>query len=59
MIAILCMLVSACPVSAEVLQWEGWAFETRNVHASVVMLKGESVLKLERDLKAVPFDAQR
>jgi hypothetical protein len=58
-LAILTMLVGSGPAFAEAFQWEGWTFETRNVHASVVTLKGESVLRLERDLKALPFDAQR
>lgn len=34
-------------------------FEIRNVTASVVKLKGEDVIKVERDLKALPFDINR
>lgn len=32
-------------------------FELRNVTGSVVQLNGEEVLKIERDLEALPFDA--
>jgi len=39
------------------LQLHGQEFELRNVIGSVTELHGEKVLKLERDLKALPFDA--
>jgi hypothetical protein len=35
------------------------SFDLVNVTASVVKLNGEEVLKVERDLKALPFDAKR
>jgi uncharacterized damage-inducible protein DinB len=34
-------------------------FELRNVTGSVIEFQGEKVLKLERDLKALPFDESR
>jgi hypothetical protein len=45
--------------SADTIQWEGREFYTKNVHASVIKLKGEEVLKVERDLKALPFDEKK
>jgi hypothetical protein len=35
------------------------SFEPVNVTAAVVKLDGEEVLKVERDLKALPFDIKR
>lgn len=52
-------VVAASGALAETVEWEGREFETRNVKASVVELKGEQVLRVERDLKALPFDAER
>lgn len=43
----------------QTLEWEGRVFEMVNVKASVTQLKGESVLRLERDLEALPFDINR
>jgi hypothetical protein len=44
-------------MKTQLLQWEGRTFETCNVNASLVKLNGEEVLKVERDLAALPFDA--
>lgn len=43
-------------VQAQTIEWEGRPFERVNVRASVVKLQGEDVLKVERDLEALPFD---
>lgn len=41
---------------AQTIKWNGEIFEISNVTASVVQLNGEEVLKVERDLVALPFD---
>lgn len=41
---------------AQDLSWEGKTFELRNVNAAIVDFRGEQVLKVERDLQALPFD---
>jgi len=41
---------------AQPVKFEGKEFELNNVKASVVKLKGQEVLKIERDLTALPFD---
>lgn len=46
-------------IFAETIEWEGRKFELNLVNASVVTLKGEQVLKVERDLKALPFDINK
>ena len=45
-------------VQGQTLQWQGNTFEVNDVKASVVSLQGEEVLKVERDLKALPFDVE-
>jgi hypothetical protein len=45
--------------AAETIVWEGRTFETVNVKASIVTLRGEQVLRVERDLQAFPFDLAR
>lgn len=52
-------LLTSLPVWADTITWEGREFYKKNVHASVVTLKGEEVLKVQRDLKALPFDINR
>ena len=34
-------------------------FELRNVTGSIIKFQGKKVLKIERDLKAIPFDVNR
>jgi hypothetical protein len=41
------------------IEWERRSFEMVNVKASIVDLRGESVLRLERDLESFPFDPKR
>jgi hypothetical protein len=58
---VLILLVCVSPYLnsyAQIIQWEGRAFEVSNVKASVTTLKGEKVLKVERDLKKLPFDVK-
>lgn len=40
------------------LTWQKQKFELHNVKASVVRREGEEVLKVERDLQALPFDVK-
>jgi hypothetical protein len=49
----------ASPASADVVVWDGRTFETVNVKAGIVTLRGEQVLKVERDLTSLPFDPAR
>jgi hypothetical protein len=43
-------------MKTQLLQWAGRTFVISNVKASLVELNGEEVLKVERDLDALPFD---
>jgi hypothetical protein len=56
---VLLSAVCAAPAAAEVIVWEGRTFETVNVKAAIVNLRGEQVLKIERDLQSFPFDPTR
>jgi len=40
------------------IAWKNQEFEIKSVTASLVQLNGEEVLKIERDLKALPFDVK-
>lgn len=44
---------------AQTIEFEGKEFELSNVKASVEKLDGEEVLRIERDLEALPFDEER
>jgi len=44
---------------AQTLQFQGQTFEAKNVIASVTKLDGKEVLRVERDLQALPFDTAR
>lgn len=46
-------------IFAQKITFQNREFEVKNVHAAVVKLDGEAVLKVERDLKAIPFDVNR
>jgi hypothetical protein len=46
-------------VGAQSFQWQGHAFTASGVKASVVQLNGEEVLRVERDLRLIPFDSTR
>ena len=45
--------------NAQTLNWNGYEFEITNVKASITQLNGEEVLKVERDLDALPFDVKK
>ncbi|QHT65529.1 hypothetical protein GXP67_02030 [Rhodocytophaga rosea] len=51
-------LCAVCAFGQEIV-FQKQKFEAINVTASVVKLNGEEVLKVERDLKALPFDVNR
>jgi len=46
-------------INAQTIFFEGREFELSHVNATVVQLHGESVLRIERDLKSLPFDPTR
>jgi len=55
------LLLSLCAAAAftQNITFQNQEFEIKNVHAAVVQLDGEQVLKVERDLKALSFDVKR
>ncbi|MBC7775758.1 MAG: alpha/beta fold hydrolase [Phycisphaerae bacterium] len=57
----LTILLSLCALVAfaQNITFQNQTFEAKNVHASIVKLNGEEVLKVERDLNAIPFDVKR
>lgn len=57
-LTVLLFLLSILNAQAQTLKWEGREFEIAAVNASIVQLEGEEVLKVERDLKALPFDLE-
>jgi len=56
---LLLSVVCASRAAAATIEWDGRTFETVNVKAAIVTLRGEQVLKLERDLQSFPFDPTR
>ena len=40
------------------INWKSQKFELKNITGSIVQLNGEEVFKIERDLKALPFDVK-
>ena len=54
-------LFGLCPVWAfgQDITFQNQEFEAKNVIASVVMFNGQEAIKVERDLKALPFDVNR
>ncbi len=55
---LLLLLIAMCCYGQEI-RWHNQRFILRNVTGSVESLEGEQVLKLERDLLALPFDVNR
>lgn len=55
------LFLSLCAFAtlAQKITFQNREFEAKNVHATVVELDGEQVLKVERDLKALPFDVKK
>ena len=58
LLAVLALILFGDTVRVQAIEWEGRNFEAVNVKASVVNLDGEDVLKVERDLEALPFDVE-
>lgn len=52
------LIVFVIVASAQNLKFKNHEFELKNVNASIVKLNGEKVLKIDRDLTALPFDAK-
>lgn len=56
---VLYLVISITNLHAQTITFENKLFELCNVKASVVHWKGQSVLKVERDLEKLPFDSNR
>lgn len=52
-------LLPTFPALSETIQWEGREFILNKVKASLTRIGGEEVLKVERDLAALPFDIKK
>lgn len=52
-------ILCAAGALGQQLKLDKYDFELKNVSGAITELNGEKVLKLERDLKAIPFDANR
>ena len=52
-------LINISVLSAQNFQWEGYTVKNVNVNSEIVTLEGTNVLKVERDLKSLPFDLDR
>jgi hypothetical protein len=50
------MILCTLATYGQKISWKNQVFELKNVTGSLVQLNGEEVLKVERDLKAIPFD---
>ena len=55
------ILFNLCAFAAfgQKLRLNNQEFELRNVTGSIIKFQGKNVLKIERDLKAIPFDVNR
>lgn len=56
---LLCFLAYGSESFCQTIKWNKQEFEAKNVNASLVKMNGEEVLKVERDLNALPFDTSR
>ena len=58
---LLYFLINLCTLCAfgQEIVFQKQKFDAKNVTASVVSLNGEDVIKIERDLKALPFDVDK
>lgn len=56
----LVLLLNFCAFATigQTVKWKNLEFELKNVTGSLVRLNGEEVLKIERDLKVLPFDTK-
>lgn len=59
LIGVVAILVASQATQAQSIQWQGQSFTASGVTASIVRLHGEEVLRVERDLRAIPFDSAR
>jgi len=53
------MLLCSFAAFGQKLKLKNQEFELRNVTGSIIKFQGKEVLKIERDLKAIPFDVNR
>ena len=56
---LLLLNIIAVAAMGQTIKWKNQEFELKNVTGALVKLNGEEVLKIERDLKALPFDVKR
>jgi hypothetical protein len=56
---ILLLNICALGTFGQKLKLKNQEFELRNVTGSIIKFQGKKVLKIERDLKAIPFDVNR
>jgi hypothetical protein len=56
---IILLNLCAFAVFGQKLKLNNQEFELRNVTGSIIKFQGKKVLKIERDLKAIPFDVNR
>ena len=55
---LLLLNIFAVGTMGQTIKWKNQEFELKNVTGSRVKLNGEEVIKIERDLKALPFDVK-
>lgn len=55
----ICLFLMTKGLYGQKLTFDNQEFELKNVSGSIVDFQGEKVLKIERDLKALPFDLNR
>ena len=55
----LLLILCAFTTFGQKLKLKNQEFELRNVTGSIIKFQGKKVLKIERDLKAIPFDVNR
>ena len=53
------LILCAFATFGQKLKLKNQEFELRNVTGSIINFQGKNVLKIERDLKAIPFDVNR
>jgi hypothetical protein len=58
-LSILLVLIFTSGFAQKRLQLGKQSFELHNVTGSIIKFEGQNVLKIERDLNAIPFDANR
>jgi hypothetical protein len=56
---LLLLNIFAAGTMGQTIKWKNQEFELKNVTGSIIKFQGKKVLKIERDLKAIPFDVNR